>query len=314
MTRQRILLGLILALGAVMLAQDPQGGGLQLRWKNAGTTLVTMVGGLRNIDCTVASTCSWTAATNTLSINAAAGSSGPSGPSGTAGATGATGATGPAGPSGPSGPAGANGAAGATGATGPSGPSGPAGSNGAAGPSGPSGPAGSAGPSGPSGITSFRMELLNGTVLPDTSGNVFFQPYPIIATNDFWKHGIWTFNNPTADETIYGVLTIPSSYAGTSLTFTARINSTITSGTAAGEFGYRCVADAASLDQSTAQRVINATVTIPGTANQAASLSFTGTAGDCSAGNVIEWYFARDDSADTVAGTWHLHSLYGVAQ
>ena len=313
------------------MAQDPASSQLILRLKNSGTTLVTRTSGLLNIDCPTGG-CTWTSATNTYAITAGGGGgggatgpsgpSGPSGPNGPSGPSGPVGATGADGPSGPSGPIGANGADGATGATGPSGPSGPSGAAGPSGPSGPVGATGATGPSGPSGAsgpsgpgsTSRTLSLLNGTVLPDTSGNVYFQPYPILATNDFWKHGIWAFLNPSADETIYGTMQIPSVYAQTSLVFTARINSTVTSGTAAGEFGYRCVADAASLDQSSAQETLNATVSIPGTANQAASLTFTATASNCSAGNILEWYFARDDSADTVAGTYMLHTLTMVAQ
>ena len=153
------------------------------------------------------------------------------------------------------------------------------------------------------------ISMLNPSVTPDTTGEAFFEPYTILATNDIFKHTILRFGSsnsaqPTVDHGVYGVFTVPADYsAGASILI--KWTATITSGDVYFVFSYRNVAVGASLDQTTFQQASTVTATAPGTANLLLSSTISPTAGNFVAGDVVEFFFHRDGSngADTMAGS-----------
>lgn len=159
--------------------------------------------------------------------------------------------------------------------------------------------------------TTGRVNLLNWTVMPDASGQVGFGAYTAVATNDVFAHGYWTIGNPTSDHKLFGSVDVPTDYAGTVASVVLVWTSQTTSGNFGIEFGYRCVSgnDAASLDQATVAETVNTTDVAPGATDRRMEISVSLTASNCAANDTLEWYFARDDSADTIAGNIQIVSL-----
>lgn len=60
-----------------------------------------------------------------------------------------------------------------------------------------------------------RVEVLGWGTLPDASGNVFFEPYAVKATNDQWLHGQWVFADTSTRDKLYGAFSVPKDYVAT---------------------------------------------------------------------------------------------------
>ncbi len=159
-----------------------------------------------------------------------------------------------------------------------------------------------------------RFSLLNGTVLPDTTGDVFQEPYTILATNDVWGFGTWRFGasnsaQPTVRSCLAGHFSLPSDVASTVSTANAVIvwSGTGTTGNVVWDFDYRVVGgnDTTSLDQSGTQEAVTVTDAMPGAANRRLVASVALTAGNFSgqADTSLEWKVCRDgaDGSDTAA-------------
>lgn len=159
-----------------------------------------------------------------------------------------------------------------------------------------------------------RESMLKGLILPDTSGNVWFEPYPITATNDVFKHGVWVFADTSTKDSLHGCFDVPMNY-NTSGTVKVYViwTSTATSGTIGLEFAYRGVAgdDTTSLDQATVQEALTAADTAPTAANRRMVASFTITAGNLTAGGSMQWRFSRDGTGGS--GTDNMAAQMNVA-
>lgn len=153
--------------------------------------------------------------------------------------------------------------------------------------------------------------------MPDATGECYFEPYPILATNDVWDRLIGRFgsNNaaaPTVRLGLHGGFTIPKDYVGSAvlvIVWTA----TLTSGDVVWDFEYRAVGgnDTTSLDQAGTQESVTVTDTAPGAANRRLEATINLTSGNFAVDNEVEFFFARDgaDAADTMAGSAMLFSL-----
>jgi hypothetical protein len=156
----------------------------------------------------------------------------------------------------------------------------------------------------------------------NANSDVYFEPYPILATNDVWHHGVWRFGasnsaQPTVRSCIAGVFNLPSSLASTVSTANAVFiwTGTGTTGNVVWDFEYRIVGgdDTTSLDQSGTQQSVTATDAMPGTAHQRLVASIALTAGNFSgqSNTSMTWQACRDgvDANDTAAFSALLHSL-----
>jgi len=160
-------------------------------------------------------------------------------------------------------------------------------------------------------MATHRIPILGWQTAPDTSGNCYLNSYINLATNDFWRHLHWNFANPSADIKLYGIFNVPKNYVGTAALI-VNWTSTVTSGNFGIEFGYRAVGgnDTESLDQATAQETVNTTDVAPGAGDRLMEISLSLTSSNIVADDKVEFYFARDDSADTLAGIVQLVDLY----
>lgn len=148
--------------------------------------------------------------------------------------------------------------------------------------------------------------------MPDTSGNVWFEPYPITATNDAWGHGIFRFKDSATKDKLYSVFTVPQNYVGTAKVIPVW-SSTATTGNVVWEFAYRTVGgdDTTSLDQAGTEEAVTVTDAAPGAANRRLVPQISPTSANFAAGETVTFYIARDGSSgsDTMAADAQLHGV-----
>lgn len=159
-------------------------------------------------------------------------------------------------------------------------------------------------------MATYRTPILGASTYPETTGSVYFDYYPNIATNDIFKHGVWVFATPSADESLFGVFNVPKNYIGNAKII-AVWSSTATSGTLGVEFAYRAVGgnDSESLDQATVQETVNTTDSAPTAANNRMEVEVSLTSANLAADDTIEFRFTRDDSADSIAAAIYVVQL-----
>lgn len=163
-------------------------------------------------------------------------------------------------------------------------------------------------------MTTAMIPILNHTTLPGTSGNAFFEPYPILATNDTWKHLVGILNDTATRIGFYGAFTVPSNYDPSGTTKIIIVwTSTATAGDVEWDFDYIAVSgnDAESLDQAAAVESVNGNDTAPGAAHRRLQFEIALTAANIAAEDTVEWLLARDgtDGGDTMAAAAILFDL-----
>ena len=161
-------------------------------------------------------------------------------------------------------------------------------------------------------MATFRIPILGANTLPGSSGNVFFEPYTIKATNDTWKHAVVIFNDTATRIGLYGAFDVPQNYSG-SAKIIVHWTSTATSGDVEWDFDYRAIGgdDTESLDQATAQESVNQNDTAPSAVNERMTASLTLTAGNFAAGDTVEFGIFRDgtDGGDTMSAAAIVHQV-----
>lgn len=154
------------------------------------------------------------------------------------------------------------------------------------------------------------INLLDSTTMPDSSGNVFQEPYTIKATNDFWKYSVWIFNNPTADELLHGKFELPVGCAS-GASFKLVWTSTATTGTFQYSIRYRVITadDTNSLDQATAIETVTGSDTAPTATDRRMEVTITPTNSNFATAGTVQWILTRVDTSDTLAAAISVHSL-----
>ena len=149
-----------------------------------------------------------------------------------------------------------------------------------------------------------RIPILGWSTIPDSSGNVFFEPYGIKATNDVWNRLVCIFNDTATRIGIHGGFTIPKNYVGSAklaIVWTA----TAITGDVEWDFDYRAVGgdDIESLDQVGTQESVNLNDTAPSAINERMECLITLTAANFAVDDEVEFTLFRDgtDVGDTMA-------------
>lgn len=162
-------------------------------------------------------------------------------------------------------------------------------------------------------MATHQISLLwGGGAKPDSSGNVFAEPYSIKATNDVWDSLVVVYNDTATKDKWYGRFTVPQNYVGTAAVIPVW-TSTATSGNVVWEFGYRTVGgdDTTSLDQAGTEEAPTVTDAAPTAAHRRLTPSISPTSANFAAGETVEFYIARDGSSgsDTMAAAAMLFEL-----
>lgn len=159
-----------------------------------------------------------------------------------------------------------------------------------------------------------RVSILGHATLPDNSGNCFFEPYSIKATNDVWRHGHWIFRNAgSAQIKLYGLFNIPKNF-GSAPKIIIIWTTTATSNNTVWDFEYRAVGgnDTESLDQATPQEQLTVTDAAPSATDERLETSINLNAANLAVNDEVEFFIARDksDAADNMAAAAQLVVLY----
>jgi hypothetical protein len=161
-------------------------------------------------------------------------------------------------------------------------------------------------------MATHRVSIMGGLV-PDTTGNAYFEPYSVAATNDVWKHEILRLKDAAADCGVYGGFTVPKNYVGT-----AKIvyvyTTTATSGSAYLGYNYRAVGgdDTESLDQSgTQESVTPAAAGAPSAAHERKEMSLSLASANLAVDDFVEFFAFRDNDngSDNLAADVLIHDI-----
>ena len=157
-----------------------------------------------------------------------------------------------------------------------------------------------------------QFSILNPSVVPDSTGRCWTEPYDIAASNDVWKHLLWRFADPSSGQThgIYGQFLIPQNYVQSPLIIPVW-TATATSGNCAWRFTYRAIGgdNSESLDQTSNQEQVSLVDAAPGAAHRRLTPTVALTAANLAAGDTVEFLFERNNTSDTMAADALLHDL-----
>lgn len=160
-------------------------------------------------------------------------------------------------------------------------------------------------------MATHRIPILGWSARPDDTGECFFEPYDLLATNDVWDRLIARFGasnsaQPTVRAGLHGGFTVPKNYVSAPkiiFVWTA----TLTSGNVVWDFEYRTVGgdDTTSLDQAGTEESLTVTDAAPGAAHRRLETSVSLTAANLTVDEEVSFFLARDgaDAADTMAGS-----------
>ena len=152
-------------------------------------------------------------------------------------------------------------------------------------------------------MSTHRIPILGPGMVPDSSGNVFFEPYDVKASNDVWDRLVLIFNDDASRMGLHGGFTVPKNYVGTPKIIVVW-TSTATSGDVEWDFDYRAVGgdDSESLDQAGTQESVNQEDTAPSAAHNRMEVALTLSA-NFAVDDEVEFTLFRDgtDGGDGMA-------------
>lgn len=167
-------------------------------------------------------------------------------------------------------------------------------------------------------MATHRLPILGWATRPDDTGDCFFEPMDILATNDVWdrmilRMGASNSAQPTVRAGIHGGFNIPKNYVGSAAIIPVW-TATVTSGVAVFDFEYRAHggSDAESFDQAGTQESVTMTTGAePSAAWERMEDSMALTSGNLVVDDTVSFFFARDgaDASDTKAGSILLFEL-----
>lgn len=158
-------------------------------------------------------------------------------------------------------------------------------------------------------MATHRIPILGAMSLPDTSGDVFFQPYDVVDTAAVISPSVLTFNDSGTKDGIRGVFRVPENYVGAAvlkIVWTANA----TAGTCV--FDWSVLTRSGSEDMGAAATRTSETgsVTKSGTAFAREEHSITLTAADYVAGDEVLFELFRDTVTDTMAAAALVFGAY----
>lgn len=146
-------------------------------------------------------------------------------------------------------------------------------------------------------------------LIPDSSGNVFAEPFTVLSASAFFAYQIMAFADTSTLDCMYTRFNVPINYQATTTTFIIDWNTTATTGSAIWTLGYRDVSTA-TLAATTAQEALTVTTAVSGTASARTQSSMTATAANFSAGDIVQIRVCRDGvNEGTLAATLAIHDI-----
>ncbi len=159
-----------------------------------------------------------------------------------------------------------------------------------------------------------RIPILGWATVPEGSGDVFFEPFDVKATNDVWDRLIVIFTDTSERDALHGSFTVPQNYvSGADVVIVWTVVAS-TGNAVEWDFDYRAVGgnDAESFDQSGTQQSVNAADTGPSAAFERMEITIALTDGNFASGDNVSFTIFRDgtDAGDTIAASVLLFEVY----
>jgi hypothetical protein len=159
-------------------------------------------------------------------------------------------------------------------------------------------------------MATHRLNILNWATLPDTSGNVWFEPAAVTQTNDRYAQLVARFKDTSTKDSLGFRFQVPQNYVGTGK-FYVCWTSTATSGNAIWTVDYSSAAQSASLDPSADEESLTVTTAAPGSSQTGVVSSMTATAADLAAGDECQGKLSRNGAgSDTIAADLVVYDFY----
>lgn len=147
-----------------------------------------------------------------------------------------------------------------------------------------------------------RPSIMGFSIVPDLTGDVFFEPLSAKAANDEWRRLVGVFNDTSTRLALHLGFIVPENFA-TQPKFVVDWASSAVTGDVRWEVDYRVVEPGENLDQVGVEETVGATVTVPATAFDLERTELLPTATNFARGAEVELRLVRDgaDAADTAA-------------
>lgn len=162
-------------------------------------------------------------------------------------------------------------------------------------------------------MATIRIPILGPGTIPDTSGNVFMEPFSVKATNDVWGRMVFVFNDTSTRDGLRGGFSVPKNYVSTAKIIVVW-TSTVTTNNVVWDFDYRAVGgnDTESLDQSGTQESVTVTDAAPSAALERLEASMSLTDANLAVDDEVTFELFRDgaNASDNMAGAALLFSLH----
>lgn len=134
-----------------------------------------------------------------------------------------------------------------------------------------------------------RISILNGSVLPDATGNVYLDSLNSMNANDFYPSLAWAFADTATRLLLRGSFRVPPDYVGTAVIGVVWAT-TATSGNSDWEWDYRAIADGESADPATNQESVDLSPdAAPGTACLLEYSTASLTSSNLAAHDIVQW-------------------------
>lgn|SRR3990167_4592311 len=163
----------------------------------------------------------------------------------------------------------------------------------------------------PSYAATYQIRILTSAALPDTTGNVWFEPAALSQTNDRYPQLITRYKDSGTKVCIGTNYTVPQNYTGAG-TFVVLWVSTATTGAIVWDVDYTSIsASGETFDPNSDQEALTVTTTTAGTSQIGSSSSVAATAANFVAGDLVQANICRDglDASDTLAADGVVYAI-----
>jgi hypothetical protein len=158
-------------------------------------------------------------------------------------------------------------------------------------------------------MATHRIPILGPGTVPDTSGEVFFQPYSVVDAGAVIDPLVLTFNDSGTKDGVRGSFRVPENYVGTAkllVVWTANA----TSGTFVVDWSVLTRSGAEDMGAAATRTTETVTDTKTGTAFAREEASLTLTDADYAAGDEVLFEMFRDTVTDTMAAPAVVFGVY----
>jgi hypothetical protein len=160
-------------------------------------------------------------------------------------------------------------------------------------------------------MATIKTPVLGGGTIPDTSGNVWFEPMGVsFGSNNLLPGLIGVYADTATKDKLYGRFVVPKNFVSNSQ-IVIRWAATVTSGKVQWEFAYVSAGATATYDPAAVEETVTGNPTVAGTARLGNETTIAMTSGNFAADDEVEFYLARDGTSgnDTMAGSSYLFEI-----